>query len=76
MVTIDGPVAVVNKVGSVPVNGGAIDITGLSNTRSFPRTLSLGSNMTAEFSAVTITVTVQQQFACTAPRPTPSPAPT
>ena len=49
-----------------------IDITGLTGTKSFSRTLSTGNGaVSPSFDAVTITVDLQQVFACAAPSPTP-----
>jgi YbbR domain-containing protein len=75
MVTIQGPVDAVSQINGVAVST-PIDITGLSSTKSFARTLSTGNNaVSAAFNAVTITVNMQQQFACAAPRPSVSPSP-
>jgi hypothetical protein len=75
MVAIHGPVDAVAKVTALAVTN-PIDITGLSNTKSFARTFSTGnSQVTADFYAVTVTVNMQQQFSCSAPKPTTSPAP-
>jgi hypothetical protein len=75
MVGIHGPVDAVGRVTSLAVSN-PIDITGLTSTKSFVRTLSTGSSqVTADFYTMTVTVNLAQQFSCSAPKPSPTPAP-
>jgi YbbR domain-containing protein len=75
MVAIHGPVDAVAKVTAVAVTN-PIDITGLSSTKTFARTISTGnSQVTSDSGTITVTVNVQQQFTCSAPRPSPTPLP-
>lgn len=70
--TLHGPVDQVTKINSVSVS--PLDITGLSASHGFTRTVNTGSpQVTSDPNTVFITVNLAQSAVCAAPTPRPSP---